>query len=47
MDEPEINIDTHGEKVVPQPIEKEMEKCYIDYAMSVIVSRAYRMSVMG
>jgi len=40
MDEPEINVDTHGEKVVPQPIEKEMEKCYIDYAMSVIVSRA-------
>jgi len=40
MADAEINIDTHGEKVVPQPIEKEMEKCYIDYAMSVIVSRA-------
>ena len=26
--------------VVNRPIEKEMEKCYIDYAMSVIVSRA-------
>jgi DNA gyrase subunit A len=25
---------------VPQPIEDEMKKCYIDYAMSVIVSRA-------
>jgi DNA gyrase subunit A len=27
-------------KVVDRPIEKEMEKCYIDYAMSVIISRA-------
>ena len=27
-------------KVIDRPIEKEMEKCYIDYAMSVIVSRA-------
>jgi len=30
--------ETH--KVVNRSIEKEMEKCYIDYAMSVIVSRA-------
>jgi len=27
-------------KVVDRSIEREMEKCYIDYAMSVIVSRA-------
>jgi DNA gyrase subunit A len=27
-------------KLVHRPIEQEMEKCYIDYAMSVIVSRA-------
>ena len=27
-------------KLVDRPIEKEMEKCYIDYAMSVIVARA-------
>jgi DNA gyrase subunit A len=40
MDEPEINEDTGGQKVVPKPIEDEMKKCYIDYAMSVIVSRA-------
>ncbi|MBA3044823.1 MAG: DNA gyrase subunit A [Candidatus Thermoplasmatota archaeon] len=40
MTEPEINEDTHGQKVVPKPIEHEMKKCYIDYAMSVIVSRA-------
>jgi DNA gyrase subunit A len=38
--EPEINEDTHGLRVVPKPIEQEMKKCYIDYAMSVIVSRA-------
>jgi DNA gyrase subunit A len=40
MTEPEINEDTKGQKVVPKPIEQEMKKCYIDYAMSVIVSRA-------
>lgn len=40
MPEPEINEETHGHRVVPQPIEDEMKKCYIDYAMSVIVSRA-------
>ncbi len=40
MAEPEINEDTRGLKVVPKPIEQEMKKCYIDYAMSVIVSRA-------
>ncbi len=38
--EPEINEDTKGLRVVPKPIEQEMKKCYIDYAMSVIVSRA-------
>lgn len=40
MEEPEINEDTGGQKIVPKPIEDEMKKCYIDYAMSVIVSRA-------
>ena len=40
MEEPEINEETGGHKVVPKPIEDEMKKCYIDYAMSVIVSRA-------
>ncbi len=35
-----IITDTEKDKIVPQPIEKEMEKSYIDYAMSVIVSRA-------
>ncbi|KYK30996.1 MAG: DNA gyrase subunit A [Candidatus Proteinoplasmatales archaeon SG8-5] len=40
MEEPEINEETGGQKVVPKPIEDEMKKCYIDYAMSVIVSRA-------
>ena len=27
-------------KVIPVDINKEMKKCYIDYAMSVIVGRA-------
>ena len=27
-------------KVIPIDINKEMKKCYIDYAMSVIVGRA-------
>ncbi len=34
------NIFALNEKVIPVPIEDEMEKSYIDYAMSVIVGRA-------
>ena len=33
-------MDTSGEKIVERDIEKEMKTAYIDYAMSVIVSRA-------
>ncbi len=35
-----MNIYTRNEKVVPIPIEDEMRLSYMDYAMSVIVSRA-------
>lgn len=31
---------TEGEKIIPINIEKEMKSAYIDYSMSVIVSRA-------
>ena len=31
---------TEGEKLIPINIVKEMESSYIDYSMSVIVSRA-------
>lgn len=40
MTEPEINEETYGKRELPKPIEDEMKKCYIDYAMSVIVGRA-------
>ncbi len=33
-------MDTSGEKIIERDIEKEMRTAYIDYAMSVIVSRA-------
>ena len=33
-------MDTVGEKIIERDIEKEMKTAYIDYAMSVIVSRA-------
>ncbi len=33
-------MDTSGEKIIERDIEKEMKTAYIDYAMSVIVSRA-------
>ena len=33
-------MDTEGEKIIERDIEKEMKTAYIDYAMSVIVSRA-------
>ena len=33
-------MDNTGGKVVPVVLEEEMQKCYIDYAMSVIVQRA-------
>ncbi len=36
----EINEETLGRREIPKPIEDEMKKCYIDYAMSVIVGRA-------
>lgn len=36
----EVKKETGGHKVVLKPIEDEMKKCYIDYAMSVIVARA-------
>lgn len=35
-----MNIYTRNEKIVPVPIEDEMRLSYMDYAMSVIVSRA-------
>ena len=33
-------MDREGEKIIERDIEKEMKTAYIDYAMSVIVSRA-------
>ena len=33
-------MDTTGEKIIERDIESEMKTAYIDYAMSVIVSRA-------
>jgi DNA gyrase subunit A len=36
----ETNLYAMNEKIVPTPIEDEMKKSYIDYAMSVIVGRA-------
>ena len=33
-------MDTSGEKIIERDIENEMKTAYIDYAMSVIVSRA-------
>lgn len=39
MDEP-VEQQIIGRKVIPRPIEREMKKSYIDYAMSVIVGRA-------
>ena len=33
-------MDFNEGKVIPVDINKEMKKCYIDYAMSVIVGRA-------
>ncbi len=35
-----MNIYTRNEKIIPVPIEDEMRLSYMDYAMSVIVSRA-------
>ncbi len=40
MADMEINEETLGRREIPKPIEEEMKKCYIDYAMSVIVGRA-------
>ncbi|MCK4757587.1 MAG: DNA gyrase subunit A, partial [Thermoplasmata archaeon] len=40
MTDIDINEETLGRRVIPKPIEEEMKKCYIDYAMSVIVGRA-------
>ncbi|OPY33824.1 MAG: DNA gyrase subunit A [Methanomassiliicoccales archaeon PtaU1.Bin124] len=37
---PEVQPAQGSHKVVTRPIETEMKKCYIDYAMSVIVGRA-------
>jgi len=34
-------------KLVPAPIEDEMKRSYIDYSMSVIVSRPFLMCVTG
>jgi DNA gyrase subunit A len=34
------NIETSNDKIIPINIEKEMKKSYLDYAMTVIVSRA-------
>jgi len=34
-------------RVSPQPIEDELHRSYIDYAMSVIVGRRCPMSAMG
>jgi DNA gyrase subunit A len=36
----ETNLYAMNEKIIPTPIEDEMKKSYIDYAMSVIVGRA-------
>ncbi len=36
----EINDNASGERIIERDIEKEMKTAYIDYAMSVIVSRA-------
>lgn len=36
----EIESDTSIGKLEPQSISKEMQECYLDYAMSVIISRA-------
>lgn len=39
MDEKEL-LSVSNEKLITHPIEKEITQSYIDYAMSVIVSRA-------
>ena len=33
-------METKGERIIPVNIEKQMKSAYIDYSMSVIVSRA-------
>ena len=40
MVEPQKSLYAMNEKIVPRPIEEEMKDSYIDYSMSVIVSRA-------
>ena len=40
MDNQDINDDQQNQRVIPINIVNEMESAYIDYSMSVIVSRA-------
>lgn len=39
-DEAFLNAQTHHQPEVDHPIEKEITQSYIDYSMSVIISRA-------
>jgi hypothetical protein len=39
-DEAFVNAQTHHQPEIDHPIEKEITQSYIDYSMSVIISRA-------